>query len=246
MWGLGCCGVAAIFFHLASKDRSKAARMRKTPTTRVRDLTPGFRELKGKVAASGELLRSPLTKSRCVFFELKVEEERTSRSGGSSSTNWHTVVEDRQTAGLMLDDGTGQCPVDIADAELMFEPDTQRKSGILNDAPPEVETTLQERYGISSEGALFNKSMRYTETVLKPGEMLYVLGTAVPRGNGLTMEKAGDLFIIGDRTEGVIAGKFSSAALAKMVLSVVLALLGGMCLIAGAGGVELGTRRRRH
>src|SRR5690349_12584034 len=87
--------VAALFAVKAQTQRTKLELIRQTPTTRIRDVRPGLREVQGK-AANADLLTSPLTNQPCVFYRFVVEEERehttwdSSRRERRTHRDWHT------------------------------------------------------------------------------------------------------------------------------------------------------------
>jgi hypothetical protein len=223
----GICLVIAIpLFFAARSNLRKAKRIEDTPTSPIRNVSEGFVEVKGRVRGKGQL-ESPLSKKACVYYRFHVEEHV--RRGKNSY--WRTVVDDKQDAGCLLEDASqAAIGVNLLAAELVLEPDNHAKSGLFNDAPAELEATLHERYGKTSQGWVFNKAMRYTETMLEEGDEVYVLGTAVRRGSETLIDKEGDLFIVSDRTEDALTKSFHSK---KMVSGV-------FCGLFAVGGIGLG------
>lgn len=51
------------------------------PLSRIGKLQPGFRKIRGKIAAMGRPLQSPLGNRECVYYRLRVYEERRSAKG---------------------------------------------------------------------------------------------------------------------------------------------------------------------
>jgi hypothetical protein len=128
----------------------------------------------GEVRALDRVLEAPLTGRACVYYVTKVEEQR---STGRGST-WTTLIKERAGVPFLLDDGSGRAIVDPEGAEVALELDSRSRSGTFDDASPAEEAFL-ERHGRSSKGFLFNKTIRYTEAVIKPGESISVLGSGV-------------------------------------------------------------------
>src|SRR5207249_4274048 len=125
-----------------------------------------FVEVKGRVKGKGDLLVSPLSKKPCVYFRFHVEEH----VQRGKNSYWRTVVDDKQCCGLLLEDASqASIEVNILASEMILAPDAHARSGFMKDAPPELETTLAE-YGKSSQGFIFNKAMRYAETILEVGD----------------------------------------------------------------------------
>lgn len=85
---LGLCGLlllagAAVLSLFAWHNYRVASRLG-LPLSRVGKLRPGFRKVRGKVAALGEPLRSPVTNKECVYYRLRVYEERKKWKNGSA------------------------------------------------------------------------------------------------------------------------------------------------------------------
>ncbi|MBW2733749.1 MAG: hypothetical protein JRH20_15280 [Deltaproteobacteria bacterium] len=114
---------------------------------------------------------APMSKRSCAAYELQVEEKQS--SGRSSS--WVTVLSDKSCAAFWIEDASGKAFVDAVAPRVVVTMDAHRKSGFLNDAPRELERLLAS-HGLSSEGWVFNKTLRYSEGVLEEGEAVAVLG----------------------------------------------------------------------
>jgi hypothetical protein len=223
--------VALVMLFNGRTNMMKQKRMLETETVRVDRLKGGFSEVKGRARGSGKTLTSPMSQTPCIYYQFKVEEYV--RRGRSSY--WRTVVDDRQDAGCLLDDGHGQCAVRIRESELLLNAGPALKSGTFNDASPELEATLQ-RYGTSSKGWVFNKAMRYTETLVVEGQPIYVIGTAMRRADGLyEFQKAGDLFIVSDKTEEELASRFNRGKLVGFIVGPLIGAV-ALALIVGSFG----------
>ncbi|MBI4616654.1 MAG: hypothetical protein HY720_23790 [Planctomycetes bacterium] len=235
--GTAFAGGGVLLGFLSRGYRTKVRRIEETPTSEIRNVRPGLAEIRGRIKAGGEPLASPLSGKPCVYYDFKVEELHRRRSGrrGGSSTQWRTVVRDRQTAPFWVDDGTGQAEVEIEKADLILAADAHARSGFLQDAPPELEGMLRERYGRSSQGLIFNKTMRYSETILEEGDDLFVLGTAVrDAGARPRFVKGDDAFVVSDSDEASVLSSLRSSAMATAILGVVLGLGG---VVAAAVGI---------
>jgi hypothetical protein len=220
--GVGC-------FFWAQSNLKKAKRIEDTETSPIRNVSEGFVEVKGRVRGKSSLA-SPLTNKPCVYYRFHVEEHV--RRGKNS--HWRTIVDDRQDAGCLVEDASqAAIEVNLLAAELLLEPDNHAKSGLFNDAPAELEATLQEKYSKSSQGFVFNKAMRYTETMLEEGDEIYVLGTAVRRDGQSVIDKEGDLFIVSDKTEEALTKSFHNKKLTGFVLTGVFGL-GGIAMAVGS------------
>lgn len=195
-----------------------------TPTSQVSRIRPGIVEVKGKVRCGGPPVQSPMTGQNCVYFRFHVEEYR--KNYNNKGGSWRTVINDIKQAGCILSDGTGDVRVNLLEAELLLKPDHHAKSGTFNDAPPELEATLQ-RYGNSSQGFIFNKAMRYTETVLHEGDEVYALGTASPhQSGGYQLSKGTDFFIVSDESEEQVLSHFNKWGIGLFITGGLLAVAG--------------------
>ncbi len=215
-------GCLVVWRGMVAKGKTKL--INDTPTSPVSRIVPGLVEVKGKVRCAGPHVLSPLTRSPCVLFHFHVEEWKQHGKSGS----WRTVINDKKEAGCVLTDGSGDVRVNLLEAELLLKPDTHAKSGTFNDASPELEASLSQ-YGRSSQGFIFNKGMKYTETILEEGDAIYVLGTASshPSG-GYQLSKGNSLFIVSDKTEAEVVAHYNKSGLLAYIG-------GGLLAVAGLG-----------
>lgn len=201
---------AGVFAYLGLRSWQRYKLMHDTPTSAIRALRPGFMEAKGKLVAQGDLVESPMTKARCIYYRFVVEEHR--RSGKKS--RWVEVIDECRSTKAVIDDGTGTARVDFSGAELHLRTDASQRSGFLNDASEHLQSVLASR-GRSTTGLVFNKAMRYRETVLQPGDELYVLGQVGWTDGRPSFSAAGPAYLISDQGEEKIKSSklWSSIAL---------------------------------
>lgn len=84
-----------------------------TPTSRIASAAQGYVELRGiGKPLEGEPLVSPLRGMRCLWFRYRVEQRDGER-------NWKTIDSGESDASFLLDDGSGQCVVDVDGAEVL-------------------------------------------------------------------------------------------------------------------------------
>lgn len=191
-----------------------AALIRDTRTSKVKDLRRGLVEVEGRIRAvdQGQVLLAPLSGRACVYYSFVVEEgvQRTSGTGKNRRTRtvWVNRVRDVGRRAFVLDDGTGTVRVDLERAEVGLAVDAGGGSGFLNNPTPAFEQALQ-RYRVASSGLVFNKSLRYRETVLCPDDPLYALGTFT----GQAIEKGHDgVLIVTDRGEAAVQQLYDGEA----------------------------------
>jgi len=138
-----------------------------TPTSKLRSAAQGFIEIEGAGRPLDTApLRSPLTFTPCLWYEVLIERQQ----GSGKNRRWETVNRNRSDALLLVEDDTGEAYVDPDHARVV----EHRKK------------RWRERGGRSWQaGALGGGSdqYRYTERVLLPGFPLYVLGWLETRGH---------------------------------------------------------------
>lgn len=239
-------GLGWLQLRRATERERLAALIEQTRTSRVKDLRPHtLVEVEGKVRPRDEgrpLLDAPVSRQPCVYWRLVVEEEvtRTTGTGKNRRTRrtWVTRLNRSDRVPFVLDDGTGGVEVELDRSEVGLATDEAGRSGFLNDPGPAVEQALS-RLGFATAGLVFNKTLRWSETYLRPGDPLYALGTFDGRRVGHGED---GVLVVSDRGQrGVHAqleGEARSARLGGRVcvalggaaagLSLVAVLLGGL------------------
>lgn len=171
--GVGVLVTLAVLGVYFSQDARVKRALRKAPlhtTATFPDHTVAT--VQGTVSElDGPPLVSPLTGRACAYYEAIVEEYRSSGKRGS----WYRIIHERQGQDFLLDDGHGTARVSMAGAAVALVKDAHFRSGLFQDATPVLDEFLA-RHGRSSQGWLFNKSLRYREGVIEPGELVAVCG----------------------------------------------------------------------
>jgi len=157
------------------KNWKRRQRIIATPTSPVAQAPGnGLVEIKGRIAPSEQgLLQTPFSGRHAVWCRITVQELRSS----GRNTYWHTILTEVDGRVFMVDDGSGQMGRVLPQgANVILDSHNIASSGTFNDAAPHLDAFLQSR-GLKSTSWLgFNKSMRYSEEVLGPGDNLYALG----------------------------------------------------------------------
>lgn len=227
-------GVGAIIIYSGVTAGQRLRVISDTPTTPVSQLTSGAAEVKGRVTLMGPGVVSPLSRTPCVLFRFEVQEWKQNGRHG----HWHTIINDLQDGGLGLDDGSGKVRLQAREAELLLDTDAHAKSGTFNAASPELEATMQ-AYGRSTKGWIFNKGLKYSETMLQQGDELYALGAVLSAPEGgweLRKGAASPYFIVSDWGEERLLEHFAGSRVWRFVG-------GGALLVAGLATAVLFTPR---
>jgi len=137
-----CAGLIALislFAWMSTYRRSRA--IRDTPTAKIASAAQGYTELVGRGRPlGGEPLISPLRHVQCLWFRYTVERRK--------ENSWTTESSGESDASFIVDDGSGECLVDVAGAEIL---------------PVQKDTWTE-----------FDR--RHTEWTLMREEQIYVLG----------------------------------------------------------------------
>lgn len=169
-FGLGF-GVWA-FFNGFQVFRKKQL-MDNIPTSTVRGMAMGLVELSGKARREKPLV-GPLSRERCVIFAYVIE--RYEKNGDEGK--WVTIAKgDSFTCMFNVEDETGQVRVLPFGAELIAAPDFIYTTSWQTPLTPNLEDFMRWA-GIRTGGFLGKDTLRFTERNIKPGETVYVLGTA--------------------------------------------------------------------
>jgi E3 Ubiquitin ligase len=226
-------GGVMVFMAIRARNRLKL--IEAAPLCKADQLITGLAKMRGKIAALDEddLLTSPMTKTVCVYFRFLIQEERTrtvtSYQNGRNVTRteryWHTVVDDIQTVPTAVQDKTGDALVDLTAAELTLKA-MQATSGTFKSVPASLERTLQKRYGVSGKGLIFNKNMRYTESVIEQGAKVFVVGDCKMKKSGTPSFFRGDHpLLVTDKNEEELVGHYKKRFIGFLIAGIAVPIL---------------------
>lgn len=170
--------------------------MADTETTAIDSLKPGPVEIRGRVVSTLPPAPSPWSQKPCVFYHFHVEEQRSSTDQhGHHSTYWVDYINDRRSDPFHIEDTTGSVEIAPGEGEFQMNTDFATISGSFNDAPENLRAMLNTRYGRDTQGLIFNKSLRYKESLLENGDEVYVFGE-VRQNQGRSVIGAGEMPLI--------------------------------------------------
>jgi hypothetical protein len=170
--------IAFCVYHFSQKLVITRA-LSKIPLKPVGSLrTNELTKVTGKALHVHEPLIAPLSKRKCVYYSIKIEQKK--QSGKNS--HWKTILREEEIQDFFID-----CRGDYVIVQPQKEPrnfisylvpDKKAASGTFNDPTPEFESLLR-RYTIESTGLFgFNKHLRYKEGIIEVGETITVAGIA--------------------------------------------------------------------
>jgi hypothetical protein len=146
------------------------------PTSKIRSIAMGLVEIYGEVVPSkNDVLKSPFTNNDCVYYKYSIEELRSS----GKNTYWATIDHGKAHNVFYLKDETGSVLIDPTGAKIDTPVDNKFDSSMGHDPPETAKDFLASR-NIKWEGLFFgiNKTMKFTESFIAPGDKLYIMGTA--------------------------------------------------------------------
>ena len=151
---------------LAFRFMHIARMLEDTPTSRVRSAAQGYVELVGRSKVlAGTTNVAPLTQRPCVWWRFRIQRRTGSGSRGNRRAKWQTVQSGRSEQPFVLDDGTGECIVQPAGAEVL----TAETTTWYGDTPwPTLAPGKRSPFG--------EPEYRYYEERIYEHEQVHVLG----------------------------------------------------------------------
>ena len=173
---IGLLGGPIGFVHGFQAFRRKRL-IENTPTARIRSMAMGLVEVNGRVSPRSEMI-APFSGNACAYWEIDVATGSSGRNGQSGG-NWRIVHRDQSGQPFFLTDDTGTAMVFPAGAECRVNFGVEEEcSGI---ALPDCYAEYMKEHW---KGGTFWRfgTLRFRERILEDGQQVFVLGTAMPRG----------------------------------------------------------------
>jgi hypothetical protein len=125
----------------------------------------------GKVELVDQPLIAPLSKRKCSYYHVQVEEE----IFDGKNFRWKTIIDSEMSNTFVIRDGNNCAYISLKNIKSHIIMDKKYISGRKKDAHTVLEAYLNQ-YNYKSKGAFFNKKLQYREGILEPGEQVAVLG----------------------------------------------------------------------
>lgn len=148
-----------------------------TPTARVRSMAMGLVEVNGRVSPRSEII-APFSGNACAYWEIDIATGSSSRTGRGGSS-WRIVHRNQSGHPFFLTDDTGTAMIFPAGAECRVNYGVEEECSAL--ALPECYTLYMKEHWKRS-GFWAYGTLRFRERILEEGQTVFVLGTAMPRG----------------------------------------------------------------
>lgn len=163
--------VLIISYYFSKKNRVLRA-LKKSRTKFIVDFTDGDTgKFVGNVVLTGDSIYAPMSKRKCVFYHVIVEQYYSGKHSG-----WRKVMEEEQKATVVIHDGSGYALVDAENSLAYLVPDESYTMKRFESATPELEKLLARNNVDTTDFFGFNRRFRYFEGVLQKGELFAVSG----------------------------------------------------------------------
>jgi len=168
-------GVPLFFAGLITLKKKKLMEIH--PTSKIRSLAIGIAEIYGKVVPDKGIMKSPFSNRDCVGAKIIIYQHST-KGDKHRSGDWVEVKKLVRGIEFFLQDDTGKVLVDLRGAELDIPVSYEFESGSRAGLPPIYGTLSEDEINELKKLSGRNKSMHYSESIIKPGDQLYILGRA--------------------------------------------------------------------
>ena len=203
------------------------------PTSKIRAIAMGLVEIFGRVVPiEKNLLNSPFSNTECVYYKYTVERwvKRNDRH------HWQVVNSGKTSLPFILNDNTGSVLINPIGADIDIK-STTFSSGAGQDPPLIIQNFLNFN-NLNYEGFFgINYRMRYRESIIVPGENLYIIGSATDnpfKDDGTAQHSVedimihrgkGKLFHISQKAEKGVIKTYLMKALGGLIVGSLLIIL---------------------
>lgn len=135
-----------------------------------------FSRVSGKAVNIENPLIAPFSNRKCVFYTIKIEQEKKNRKNNS----WKTLIKEEKIQEFFLEKNGDFIIIKPSQNSKNYLShlviDKKTNSGTFNNPSPKFEKLLKQ-YNIKSESFLgLNKTLRYSEGIIEIGEKITVAG----------------------------------------------------------------------
>lgn len=176
-WASLALGAGPVLFWRSFRDLRMQRLIQDTPTSRIRSMSMGLVEINGEASPRSELT-APFSGRPCAYWQVDIA-TRTRRSG------WTVVHRNASGNPFFLRDETGVALVypQGATARLNFQVEEE----CLGLSLPDVYAQYLNEQRPTGNALWRLGGLRFRERVLEAGQRVYVLGSAMPRPQAVTI-----------------------------------------------------------
>ncbi len=167
----------AIYNHYFNSEATILRRLKKLPQNRIGSLrTNTFSKISGKALNINDPLTAPLSKRKCIFYKITIQQ----RVSSGKSSSWETLIEKENIQDFFIEKNGERAivlPIKMPRNYMDYlVTDKTTNSGTFNDPTPEFMKLLK-FHNIDSETLFgFNKQLKYEEAIIEVGEQITVAG----------------------------------------------------------------------
>ncbi|MCK5124628.1 MAG: hypothetical protein KAR42_00085 [candidate division Zixibacteria bacterium] len=247
--------IGGFVFFLGFFKWRKLCVIRDIPRSKIRSMAMGVVEIHGHVEAN-QLIRSPISKTECVYYKWEIKEYRQSSSSGGkgSQRKWEEVGSGERSIPFFAKDETGTALVQPDKAEFVVSHKKayyQKGKGLIASikAIPKIIEALKNFDPHDPNSLSFDDAdlepmsahrglqsinigdRKYFEYFIEPGDNLFVMGTAAndpdaPENVVIKRGKNEKTFIISDKGEKTVLQNLKKTVRTCLIL-------GGIFIVAG-------------
>ncbi|GKS68032.1 E3 Ubiquitin ligase [Nitrosomonas sp. PY1] len=167
---LSCLLVASISLYLAIRNWKRSRIIEDTPTTKLRSAHQGYVEVSGKGQfIDDQAIYAPLSNHPCLWYHSQIEQEESVIENNRKQSRWRIVYNRTSDYRFKLMDADSSCYVDPAHAEVNG---SEHLAWYGNTEWPTKTLLLESQSLIHG----FSNHYRYSESLILPGQSLYILG----------------------------------------------------------------------
>ena len=169
--GVAVLIIVGIFFSDKHRILRELKKVRRKQIHSVRENE--YVKIIGKAKHAGEPLIAPLSKRKCVYYDVKIEEKR--------GKHWKVMIDDVLFQDFFISTGTENAILSLHvqrkdTKRIHLVTDHSLNSGTFKNTNPEIEQYLKQK-GNKSTGFLgMNKTLRYKESIIELDEEIAVMG----------------------------------------------------------------------
>lgn len=155
-----------------------------TPTSKIRAIAMGLVEVHGKAKQyKDNIVTSPLTGRKCIFYDYVIEGHMIIGGGHGKKKEWTPLKGDIGFAPYFkLKDETGEVLVKTENAGGLISERQLDDRDYNYDITPEkaksIKLSVKGLANLTKMNIKMAKKLRFHEFIVKPGDELYVMGTA--------------------------------------------------------------------
>ena len=213
------------------------------PTSKIRSLSTGLVELKGKIQVKDKILKDPFDDKECVYWRIQIQE--LVKSG--KTRKWVTSHKAKNQIPFLISDQTGSVLIYLDDVNMNdVKRDKQYDLATFfsDEIPPNVRDYCR-KYNVKLKGWFGGKKrMKFIVTYLEPDDDIYILGNARPllkneqkdsKNITAAIDRSNDgLFIISDKSEKELIDEYGGQSYI-IPLGIILSAVGFSMILTSLG-----------